>query len=322
MPKLRLPDEEVWGRGENRLRAWGVMHDSHGLCVDTIVILPEGEKPETDARWVRLPWLDQPAVQDHGYPVHPDVSKARAVAGIKDHILSEGEMRAARQVVDAGDGVGRSIADLQRLLGETQGWLDETVATIHSIEEALGIRPGTSLKGTLAPAVAHARKKADLVEELQRQLAVAEQGRARNHHALDLARAAGVPLRTDCNRVDDAMEDLLKAFRNQNELIEAAWRLIANAGGGNWMEESDAWIASARRWRDAYEGTQPLAPTHSIDFYKAVRDSGFRLADKEAVEVQTCTHCGVAWGWIASVNMADHTDCPTCGARYEEKDNG
>jgi hypothetical protein len=42
------------------LKAWAVQHDSHGICVDTLCFLQEGDKPEGDLAWVRLPWLDEP----------------------------------------------------------------------------------------------------------------------------------------------------------------------------------------------------------------------------------------------------------------------
>ena len=35
-------------------------------------------------------------------------------------------------------------------------------------------------------------------------------------------------------------------------LIEAAWGIIANAGGGNWHLETDAWQRAARGWRERY----------------------------------------------------------------------
>ncbi len=38
----------------------------------------------------------------------------------------------------------------------------------------------------------------------------------------------------------------------KDELIELAWGLIANAGGGNWQLESPEWRAAAQRWRDLY----------------------------------------------------------------------
>lgn len=43
-----------------RLLAWAIEHNSHGLYLDTLIFLPEGDRPETEAEWVRLPWLDQP----------------------------------------------------------------------------------------------------------------------------------------------------------------------------------------------------------------------------------------------------------------------
>lgn len=48
-------------------------------------------------------------------------------------------------------------------------------------------------------------------------------------------------------------------------LLEWAWGIIANAGGGNWELESQGWREAAARWRDAYHGTQssPNAPASS-----------------------------------------------------------
>jgi hypothetical protein len=45
----------------DRLCAWGVIHNSHGTHVDRVCFLPEGEKPDADIAWVRLPWLDERA---------------------------------------------------------------------------------------------------------------------------------------------------------------------------------------------------------------------------------------------------------------------
>jgi hypothetical protein len=46
-------------RMSERLLAWGVIHNSHGTHVDRLCFLPEGDKPDTDIAWVRLPWLDE-----------------------------------------------------------------------------------------------------------------------------------------------------------------------------------------------------------------------------------------------------------------------
>lgn len=35
-------------------------------------------------------------------------------------------------------------------------------------------------------------------------------------------------------------------------LLERAWGLIANAGGGDWSKESEVWELAAVDWRDAY----------------------------------------------------------------------
>lgn len=40
------------------------------------------------------------------------------------------------------------------------------------------------------------------------------------------------------------------------DLLEWAWGIIANAGGGNWELESQEWREAAARWRDTYHGTQ------------------------------------------------------------------
>lgn len=50
-----------------------------------------------------------------------------------------------------------------------------------------------------------------------------------------------------------------------DDLIESAWGLIANAGGGDWTKESDEWSAAAERWRERYHaaldaGAVPVGP--------------------------------------------------------------
>ena len=36
------------------------------------------------------------------------------------------------------------------------------------------------------------------------------------------------------------------------DLLDEAWGIIANAGGGDWTRETDDWQTAAARWRDAY----------------------------------------------------------------------
>lgn len=38
--------------------AWVILHNSHGLSLDTLVWLPTGNKPEGNEDWVRLEQLD------------------------------------------------------------------------------------------------------------------------------------------------------------------------------------------------------------------------------------------------------------------------
>lgn len=38
----------------------------------------------------------------------------------------------------------------------------------------------------------------------------------------------------------------------QNELLEQAWSLISNAGGGSWITEGDSWSKEARKFQVAY----------------------------------------------------------------------
>ena len=37
-----------------------------------------------------------------------------------------------------------------------------------------------------------------------------------------------------------------------HDLVEYAWGIIANAGGGDWRNESDEWQGAAIRWRTQY----------------------------------------------------------------------
>lgn len=42
-----------------------------------------------------------------------------------------------------------------------------------------------------------------------------------------------------------------------DSMLEAAWGIIANVGGGNWSKETSEWQAAAINWRDAYHRTLP-----------------------------------------------------------------
>lgn len=54
-----------------------------------------------------------------------------------------------------------------------------------------------------------------------------------------------------CRPVEHAVPPSLT---ERDELLEAAWGIIANAGQGNWATQGDEWIGAAERWRDRLFG--------------------------------------------------------------------
>lgn len=56
--------------------------------------------------------------------------------------------------------------------------------------------------------------------------------------------------------IDSLSRRLEKRFQSEGrlrDLLEVAWGIIANAGGGNWQATQTAeWIGAAETWRDAY----------------------------------------------------------------------
>ena len=45
------------------------------------------------------------------------------------------------------------------------------------------------------------------------------------------------------------------ALYNYAYLLEIAWGIIANAGGGDWKRETKDWQRAAAKWRDDYHAT-------------------------------------------------------------------
>jgi hypothetical protein len=45
---------------------------------------------------------------------------------------------------------------------------------------------------------------------------------------------------------------LIAALRDDEEEMQAAWGLIANASGGNWHFQADGWVEAAENWRDRW----------------------------------------------------------------------
>jgi len=60
--------------------AWAIKHDSHGLCIDNLFWLPEGDKPETEEDFVRLPQFDttlEEKINPWEYYQQPQISKVK-----------------------------------------------------------------------------------------------------------------------------------------------------------------------------------------------------------------------------------------------------
>lgn len=51
---------------------------------------------------------------------------------------------------------------------------------------------------------------------------------------------------------------------SQDDLIETAWALIANAGGGDWDRESPEWREAAAKWRDRFHAQLPQSDQLSM----------------------------------------------------------
>lgn len=62
----------------------------------------------------------------------------------------------------------------------------------------------------------------------------------------------------------------MQGWNFPDDLLEAAWGLIANAHGGNWDEASDEWRNAAAHWRDAYHATLVDRPSEEQSIAEAV----------------------------------------------------
>lgn len=58
--------------------------------------------------------------------------------------------------------------------------------------------------------------------------------------------------------IPEIFDDLAREKRvlwmqeREEELLESAWGIIANANGGNWDLETKEWKEAAEKWRDKY----------------------------------------------------------------------
>ena len=43
-----------------------------------------------------------------------------------------------------------------------------------------------------------------------------------------------------------------EAAEQASDLLETAWGIIANAGGGDWQKETEVWQGAVSRWRENY----------------------------------------------------------------------
>lgn len=102
--------------------------------------------------------------------------------------------------------------------------------------------------------VAERAKQADRIAALEREIA---QARVMAPHERKLLEGAG----GIAKQLNDFAGDLAQ-LNDLRDLAEAAWGLIANAGGGDWKREAPEWQEAAARWRARYhvDATTPVTP--------------------------------------------------------------
>lgn len=81
-------------------------------------------------------------------------------------------------------------------------------------------------------------------------------------HVADLVLAEGVL--PDARPSEPSLPKEIVMTETQEDLVEAAWGIIANAGQGDWDREHPDWKAAAERWRDRYHATLPKVD--GVDF--------------------------------------------------------
>ncbi len=110
-----------------------------------------------------------------------------------------------------------------------------------------------------------------------------------------------------------------------DEMLDAAWGLLANASGGDWDKEDPEWKAAAERWRDElFRQSDAIADKNTL---------AATATPEEPSEPQRATHerPGVVIGDIAvpsgpsklvraplALPVQPHTSpCPICGAKVQ-----
>ena len=54
------------------------------------------------------------------------------------------------------------------------------------------------------------------------------------------------------------------AETKEGELLQLAWGIIANAGGGDWTRETPEWREAAVRWREGYHAMIQPPPIEGV----------------------------------------------------------
>ncbi len=62
------------------------------------------------------------------------------------------------------------------------------------------------------------------------------------------------------NDIPVSKDELQDSF--QMDMLEAAWGIIADAGGGNWQTQGDDWQLAAEKWRDGYDAVLGAYTAH------------------------------------------------------------
>jgi len=75
-------------------------------------------------------------------------------------------------------------------------------------------------------------------------------------------------------------------------MLEVAWGIIANAGGGDWSKETEVWQAAAIKWRDKYHAlNKTLRAMDAADDSCRVEDGEYDSLRREQLEDQYQAKC-------------------------------
>lgn len=66
-----------------------------------------------------------------------------------------------------------------------------------------------------------------------------------------------IPLEAHNRSLALQLDNMTERCKRYGDLLEAAWGIIANAGGSDWQRESSEWQKAAERWRNDYFKKEP-----------------------------------------------------------------